>query len=611
MKKIYLSLFVLNIATISFSQMVQSKVVTSGLKYSNTQRSASPTSSVTTSKDKEQNEVIKPKVLHFSETFDNDITANGWVISSGPASTTTDPLQNWHVLTTGGNPDGRVNIDYINSEDYHDEFLTSPMINIPNAGIELRFDFLTSYYWHVSPNDNVDIKVEISTDGGVSFNNLVWQEDDDALLEASGTLNWETFTWTTARLNMNAYVGQNIMIRFHYDGIDGAQASIDNVIVEDLPGNDIQITKAYTHDIINAYDYSIEASSQVQAMVVGAILRNGGMTSVTAHPLSLTINDGTTNVYTNTINVDLPSGSSDTIWVETGFIPDANKTFTISFSIPADDNTSNDALAVSFQTSTTLYAHDFPSTGSVNFNEDGEYSYGNIFEINNTTTLPAAAVRFATGTTATQVIVRVSRFDYEHATFNGVQSMEFIGEVDYNIPSTAIGSANYTNINFTTPITLEAGWYYVVEVRKLAGTERLAVFASDEGNADFSTVVFAPLTDGTTNYTSGGLSWSPAVRMSFVSTVSVQENESLSSFNVYPNPASNDVEISYALKNNSTVNVSITDLSGKVVYSSNLGNKAEGTHSLSLNTSSFSNGVYVVNFATDNAVVTEKLVIRK
>ncbi len=91
----------------------------------------------------------------------------------------------------------------------------------------------------------------------------------------------------------------------------------------------------------------------------------------------------------------------------------------------------------------------------------------------------------------------------------------------------------------------------------------------------------------------------------------ITENEAFSSFSVYPNPAAENVAIDYALKNESKVNVSISDLSGKVVYTSNLGSKTAGSHNLSVNTTSFANGIYVVNFATTNGIVTEKLVIRK
>ena len=96
-----------------------------------------------------------------------------------------------------------------------------------------------------------------------------------------------------------------------------------------------------------------------------------------------------------------------------------------------------------------------------------------------------------------------------------------------------------------------------------------------------------------------------------VSGVGLNENEAFSSFSVYPNPADENIAIDFSLRAESAVNVSITDLSGKVVYTSNLGNKTAGASSLNVNTAAFANGIYVVNVLTNNGIATEKLVIRK
>jgi hypothetical protein len=59
------------------------------------------------------------------------------------------------------------------------------------------------------------------------------------------------------------------------------------------------------------------------------------------------------------------------------------------------------------------------------------------------------------------------------------------------------------------------------------------------------------------------------------------------------------------------VNVTVTDLAGKVIYTSNGENNVAGAHSMKINTSNFSNGVYMVNFKANNEVSTQKIVIRK
>ena len=124
--------------------------------------------------------------------------------------------------------------------------------------------------------------------------------------------------------------------------------------------------------------------------------------------------------------------------------------------------------------------------------------------------------------------------------------------------------------------------------------------------------VFTPTVNG--NYglivTINGCN-SPVSACTAIGNVGLNENEAFSSFSVYPNPAAENIAIDFSLRAESAVNVSITDLSGKVVYTSNLGNKAAGASSLNVNTAAFANGIYVVNVLTNNGIATEKLVIRK
>ncbi|MBX7203678.1 MAG: T9SS type A sorting domain-containing protein [Bacteroidia bacterium] len=74
-------------------------------------------------------------------------------------------------------------------------------------------------------------------------------------------------------------------------------------------------------------------------------------------------------------------------------------------------------------------------------------------------------------------------------------------------------------------------------------------------------------------------------------------------FSIYPNPAGNLVTLS-KLPNNTFVN--ITDLAGKHVYSA-----ITNTKELYINTSGFSNGVYLVQIANNGAVATKKLIVNK
>ena len=95
------------------------------------------------------------------------------------------------------------------------------------------------------------------------------------------------------------------------------------------------------------------------------------------------------------------------------------------------------------------------------------------------------------------------------------------------------------------------------------------------------------------------------------SPASLNEAGNVFGMEVFPNPANAEANVTFNLNNTADVNITVTDLSGKVVYSNALGNVAAGKSEVSLNTAALSNGVYMINVAVDNAVSTQKLVIRK
>ena len=56
---------------------------------------------------------------------------------------------------------------------------------------------------------------------------------------------------------------------------------------------------------------------------------------------------------------------------------------------------------------------------------------------------------------------------------------------------------------------------------------------------------------------------------------------------------------------------SLTDLTGKTVFTNNLGTITTGAHKTTINTDVLSNGVYMVNFVANGVVSTQKLIVRK
>ncbi len=87
------------------------------------------------------------------------------------------------------------------------------------------------------------------------------------------------------------------------------------------------------------------------------------------------------------------------------------------------------------------------------------------------------------------------------------------------------------------------------------------------------------------------------------------ENESVESntLSVYPNPFNGDVNISYPLTNKTFINVSLTDMTGRSVYSFNSSQDA-GIFRHSINGGQLGSGVYILRIINGNDIKTIKLV---
>jgi hypothetical protein len=106
-----------------------------------------------------------------------------------------------------------------------DEWLISPVMDLTGfTGTSLSFWWFTSYYWGVDPNNNSDIQVKVTTDG--STWTQLWTEDSVGVFD-----NWVYYQQV---IDLTAYNGETtFQIAFVYYGYDGAQASVDDIIVQD------------------------------------------------------------------------------------------------------------------------------------------------------------------------------------------------------------------------------------------------------------------------------------------------------------------------------------------------------------------------------------------
>lgn len=83
-----------------------------------------------------------------------------------------------------------------------------------------------------------------------------------------------------------------------------------------------------------------------------------------------------------------------------------------------------------------------------------------------------------------------------------------------------------------------------------------------------------------------------------VTTVGLEENETLGNMNLYPNPGSGEVNLSFDVNYAQTVEISFTDVTGKVVRTQYV-NATAGKNIVMMDASAFSKGMYFVSLKSE------------
>ena len=89
---------------------------------------------------------------------------------------------------------------------------------------------------------------------------------------------------------------------------------------------------------------------------------------------------------------------------------------------------------------------------------------------------------------------------------------------------------------------------------------------------------------------------------------SIADN-TLSGMHLYPNPASDVVNVIFSSQETANAQLTIFNLMGQQVYSENIA-IAEGDNVVRINTSNFQAGVYMVNIKSNQGTTTQKLIVR-
>jgi len=93
-------------------------------------------------------------------------------------------------------------------------------------------------------------------------------------------------------------------------------------------------------------------------------------------------------------------------------------------------------------------------------------------------------------------------------------------------------------------------------------------------------------------------------------SIGIAENAAELGLNVFPNPSVDQAQINYNLSAETSVIISIYDVTGKLVASENKGTQAAGRHISAINTAAMAKGFYTVCVQTESGRSTAKLIVK-
>ncbi len=93
--------------------------------------------------------------------------------------------------------------------------------------------------------------------------------------------------------------------------------------------------------------------------------------------------------------------------------------------------------------------------------------------------------------------------------------------------------------------------------------------------------------------------------------VSIDELRSDFDFNIYPNPTSNSLNLSFSIGKERDVSFVIYDITGKALITTSKIKYTKGKHTITINQLDLANGFYNINLNIEGKITTKKIIINK
>lgn len=495
------------------------------------------------------------------------------------------------------------------------------------------------------------ILVEVSTDGG-----SIWTS-----FEAGGTFipsaNSASANPLVTSLDIScAAAGQSAVdIRFAYlqSPISGGGYShyywgIDDIAIEANPvTNSLELVQLTNGDVYNLFEYRVTPMEQrIPAadggVLAGVLYRNAGYLDQENCVVTVDVLDDAGNVLSTTStapftapsfanNDNCPANPQDTLYIATGWEPDAEGLYTLRATMSSDsvlaalvEGSDSGALTLDMEYTECEFGHDNAGTLDVElgprFDDENDFfeptGYGNRYTFNNEgTTVYGLAVAFgpSMGSGIDFEIrwidqdpeVGLSDSPYEFAEFTS----------DANWAGTPAAPVYYPlafedEIEVSVEGLASPGFYAGAVITEFDFDDlELTVLGNGNSDTDNSTIIYQQAGSGDYVWFTSQTA-TPAIRLITCPVVSV---DVLGAFNGvhldgnFPNPTAGETRFRFNADWGGDFIIELRDLQGRLVDVVDLGSRPAGEHTVVYNASALADGMYTYSLVTNGVRITKKM----
>ena len=470
-------------------------------------------------------------------------------------------------------------------------------LTLPTLDFTGQYDvFLIFDYYHDKNYGGGDANIEVSNDGGLTFTDI------------SGPLpNLEA--WQQGIFSLSDYNDQDsIVIRFVWSdaGSWATGFAIDDIEINELQDNSLSMP--LFNQWLAGYDGFASSYSQIPLSMIpnstGIIFQSYVFNNGNFAQDSIRLHASSTGFTSQSTAVNLESLQQDTLQCNERFQPTSTGTYQLDFYLMSDSVTTV-TKSKSIEITDYIYARDDNEIDAVNSLlpvGDGISSWerGTIYDIYESNTLYAIDAYIHNGTTANAKIQGKIYLYQDDQSF-------FLSETNL---LTVTASDGWQSVKFANPVTLDAESQYLITVGGdgSALNDTLRIGSSGSVQSSYGYIIYNGWVDSNgTTATDGTTGSTPMIRMNMNPNVpgptSIDDN-SYSTFNVFPNPNNGILNISMA-NSSGKQTIEIKNIIGQTVYSKIASNSSSNT----INLSNINKGIYTVSLINENGTSSSKKII--